>query len=171
MGFLLGTFCLTTYVYPRVDPGFSEGDPRWIGAWWLGYPIIGTLILLFAGPLACFPQRLPKHGTDAHIREKENAKAALAVGESSGDGDGDRADGEEEKPSFRKAFVRLLRNRLFMYNFFSGLFYVFAFMGFGTFMPKYIEYQFRKKGSTSSSYAGTVGTISKALGLLVIIIR
>ncbi len=80
------------------------------------------------------------------------------------DGDSDES---AEKPSFWKAFVRLLKNKLFMYNFFSGLFYVFAFMGFGTFMPKYIEYQFRKKGSRSSTYAGTVGTISKALGLLV----
>ncbi len=69
LGFLLGSFCLTTYVYPHEDPGFSEGDPRWIGAWWLGYPIIGSLILVFAGPLACFPQRLPKQGTDAHINQ------------------------------------------------------------------------------------------------------
>ncbi len=140
-----------------MEPGFSEGDPRWIGAWWLGYPIIGGLILLFAGPLTCFPQRLPKQGTDAHIHEKAKQDAIA----------GDDEGVKREKASFRKAFMRLLMNKLFMYNFFSSLFYVFAFMGFGTFMPKYIEYQFRKKGSTSSSYAGTVGTISKALGLLV----
>jgi hypothetical protein len=30
-----------------------------------------------------------------------------------------------------------------MWNFFSSIFIVFAFMGFGTFMPKYVEYQFR----------------------------
>ena len=41
LGFFLGSFCLRTYVHPGVDPGFSEGDPRWVGAWWLGYPIIG----------------------------------------------------------------------------------------------------------------------------------
>ena len=46
-------------------------------------------------------------------------------------------------------------------------FYVFAFMGFGTFMPKYVEYQFRQKGSSSSTFAGGVGTVSKAIGLLV----
>jgi hypothetical protein len=46
-------------------------------------------------------------------------------------------------------------------------FYVFAFMGFGTFMPKYVEYQFRQKGSASSTFAGGVGTVSKAIGLLV----
>ena len=39
--------------------------------------------------------------------------------------------------------MRLVRNKLFMCNFFSNLFFVFAFMGFGTFMPKYMEFQAR----------------------------
>merc|ERR1712168_385789 len=33
LGYLLGAQCLSTYVYPSVDPGFDEKDPRWIGAW------------------------------------------------------------------------------------------------------------------------------------------
>jgi len=28
LGFMLGSFCLRTYVYPGVDPGFDETDPR-----------------------------------------------------------------------------------------------------------------------------------------------
>ncbi len=71
------------------------------------------------------------------------------------------------KESFKEAFKRLLTNKIFMFNFGSSLFYVFAFMGFGTFMPKYMEYVFKMKGSTSSSFAGGVGTISKAIGLLI----
>ena len=63
--------------------------------------------------------------------------------------------------------MRLLTNKVFMFNFGSSLFYVFAFMGFGTFMPKYMEYQYRMKGSTSSAFAGAVGTVSKAIGLLI----
>ena len=27
----------------------KEGDPNWIGAWWLGFPVIGTCIVIFAG--------------------------------------------------------------------------------------------------------------------------
>ena len=163
LGFFLGSFCLRTYVNPSIDPGFSEGDPRWMGAWWLGYPIIGGLLLFFTFPLTFFPQRLPKQDTDASRKEKEKLAEA----------DKDETDGlpgmknMKDKATFMAAFKRLLRNKLFMYNFFSSIFYVFAFMGFGTFMPKYIEYQFRKKGSRSSSLAGSVGTISKALGLLI----
>ena len=70
----------------------KEGDPNWIGAWWLGFPVIGTCIFLFAGkfvrlrdswmqvsvilfiflaPLLLFPERLPKDYTDASKRKKE----------------------------------------------------------------------------------------------------
>ena len=45
--------------------------------------------------------------------------------------------------AFVPAMKRLLSNKLFMYNLGSSVFYVFAFMGFGTFMPKYMEFQFR----------------------------
>ena len=33
---------------------------RWVGAWWLGYVIIGSLIFLFAIPLLFFPKNLPE---------------------------------------------------------------------------------------------------------------
>jgi hypothetical protein len=47
------------------------------------------------------------------------------------------------RTNFKAALMRLLTNKLYMWNFFSSIFIVFAFMGFGTFMPKYVEYQFR----------------------------
>ena len=148
LGYFLGSYCLTTYVNPGIDPGFSEGDPRWMGAWWLGYPIIATLLLAFTIPLAFFPQRLPKEGTDAAKKEEEK------LNKDETDLGGLKM---KDKASFMKAFKRLLRNKLFMYNFFSSIFYVFAFMGFGTFMPKYIEYNFRIRSSKSSSLAGGLG--------------
>jgi hypothetical protein len=48
-----------------------------------------------------------------------------------------------ERTNFKAALMRLLTNKLYMWNFFSSIFIVFAFMGFGTFMPKYVEFQFR----------------------------
>ena len=46
---------------------------RWIGAWWLGFPIIGVCILLLVIPLALFPERLPKQKTDATLKTKTQA--------------------------------------------------------------------------------------------------
>jgi organic anion transporter 5A len=70
LGYFLGSFCLQTYVYPGQNVDIEEGDPSWIGAWWLGFPIIGSLIFVFAGPLIFFPERLPKENTDAFKRKE-----------------------------------------------------------------------------------------------------
>ena len=59
LGFALASFCMKIYVIPNETPDFEEKDPRWIGAWWLGFPIIGACILILAIPLALFPERLP----------------------------------------------------------------------------------------------------------------
>ena len=42
-----------------LEAGLSEGDEGWLGAWWLGFLIIGSLTALIAPFLALFPQRLP----------------------------------------------------------------------------------------------------------------
>ena len=86
-----------------------------------------------------FPQRLPKEYTDA---KGESEKVQL----------------KETKPTgneFLPALKRLLTNKLYVTNFFSTIFYMFALMGLFTFIPKYIEYQFRQKASRSSGCAHT----------------
>ena len=50
----------TYYVIPNQKPPFDEDDPRWIGAWWMGPPIIGLLIFLCSLIIMLFPQKLPK---------------------------------------------------------------------------------------------------------------
>ena len=61
-------------------------------------------------------------------RFSQNAFSKELKGESS----------ENKRDAFFPALKRLLSNKLFMANFGSTIFFVFAFMGFGTFMPKYI---------------------------------
>ena len=40
-------------------PDLVEGDDGWLGAWWLGFVVVGGLTALVAPLLALFPQRLP----------------------------------------------------------------------------------------------------------------
>ena len=44
------------HVYADVDIG--PKDPRFIGAWWLGFVILGMGTMLLAIPLMCFPRVL-----------------------------------------------------------------------------------------------------------------
>ncbi|CAG2109912.1 unnamed protein product, partial [Medioppia subpectinata] len=43
-----------------VDPGIERKDPRWIGAWWIGFLVIGTSTLLFSIPMLFFPRSIWK---------------------------------------------------------------------------------------------------------------
>ena len=45
----MANVCLKLYVIPGMEVTIKEGDPNWIGAWWLGFPVIGTCIVIFAG--------------------------------------------------------------------------------------------------------------------------
>ena len=149
-GYMLAGTCLKIYDIPGKAPdGIDEKDPRWIGAWWLGPPIIGLLIILVSLPLTLFPQRLPKENTDSAIEKQKKIEAVPTP----------------NKEGFKAAMTRLLKNKLFMYNWVSNFFYVFAFKGFGTFMQKYIEYQFRITAS-KASYFGGVSVLTSAIGLL-----
>ncbi|KAH3709041.1 hypothetical protein DPMN_068501 [Dreissena polymorpha] len=43
----------------------SPSDPRWIGAWWLGFILFGALSCLISIPIFFFPASLRKNGNQA----------------------------------------------------------------------------------------------------------
>ena len=155
LGFILAGACLKIYDDPSKSPGFDDTDPKWIGAWWIGPPFIGLLIILFSFPLILFPQRLPKPNTDSAL-EKEKSEESEFV---------------PNKAEFKTSMLRLLKNRLFIYNFFSNLFYAFGFKGLRVFFQKYIESQFQKTASKAaligagSVFASGIGIITSGFAL------
>lgn len=149
LGFLLAGACLKIYDDPSKSPGFDETDPKWIGAWWIGPPLIGMLYIVFALPLTLFPQRLPKQNTDS---ARENAKSSSP-------------DAAPNNVDFKASIQRLLKNKLFMYQIISNYFYAFGFKGFRTFMQKYMETQFRKTAS-QAAFLGGGGIITFVIGIL-----
>lgn len=59
IGFLLGFACLSLYIDPKLHPVITKQDPRWLGAWWLGWIILGVTMGTFAVLIAMFPRNLP----------------------------------------------------------------------------------------------------------------
>lgn len=55
-----GTGMLSIFIDPSKTPLIKGTDPRWLGAWWLGWIIIGFIMFIFSGLLALFPQQLPR---------------------------------------------------------------------------------------------------------------
>ncbi|XP_071956840.1 solute carrier organic anion transporter family member 2A1-like isoform X2 [Antedon mediterranea] len=64
VGYLCSALSLSKFVdFDRIAaediPDLSQYDPRWIGAWWLGYIFIGTATIIMSIPFFLFPKRMP----------------------------------------------------------------------------------------------------------------
>ena len=62
--------------------------------------------------------------------------------------------------------TRLVRNKLYMFNLFSAVTALLAFVGFGTFIPKYFEYHFRQK-ATKSGLSSLGSSVFTGLGIII----
>jgi len=51
------------------EPGIDEKDPRWIGAWWLGFVVCAACIFIWALPLSLFPPQLTGHNASKDIKQ------------------------------------------------------------------------------------------------------
>lgn len=60
LGFFLGYVSLNFYIDPTKTPLIDNTDPRWLGAWWAGWVLLGIMMLLFAVLIGMFPKALPK---------------------------------------------------------------------------------------------------------------
>ncbi|KAL1493462.1 hypothetical protein ABEB36_011509 [Hypothenemus hampei] len=156
IGHGLASICLKIYIAPTLTPMIDNTDPRWLGAWWLGWIILAFILLIFASLLALFPKTLPR----AAIR-KEVKRQASKIGNVTTE--------LEPLPSLKdmiKTFKRLSSNKTLMLNNFAAIFYFLGYMPYWIFLPKYIETQYKQSASISSLITGSAGLIFSAIGIL-----
>ncbi|XP_068238435.1 solute carrier organic anion transporter family member 74D-like [Palaemon carinicauda] len=170
-GYFVGGKCLSVWIDPAEQPNLTRKDPRWYGAWWIGYLFFGCNLIFAASLLSLFPKKLPatlKRESKRVVRQAEkDAKAgsnrgleyfaALAKTKKEG----------REKPTFanlKKALKRIFTNKIWVGNLFNTVVYVIAASGYWNFKPKYLENQFRKSTSDSSYYTGVTSLVSLVLG-------
>lgn len=72
IGYSLASFSLKLYIAPTLTPVITNNDPRWLGAWWLGWLILASLLFVFGFLMALFPKTLPRA---AARKEMDSAKA------------------------------------------------------------------------------------------------
>ncbi|XP_043494572.1 solute carrier organic anion transporter family member 74D-like [Polistes fuscatus] len=160
IGYGLASFALKFYISPTLTPTITTQDPRWLGAWWLGWIILAFLLFLFACVIALFPKTLPRAAARKVLALERNKSAASIKAN----------DQEPELPAslsdMLRTFKRLLTNTTLMCNNLATVFYFMGYMPYWIFMPKYIETQYKQSASVSSLITGTVGLISSAFGIL-----
>lgn len=172
IGFYMSSRALKFYEDPFNAPSnMIDTDPRWIGAWWIGFLISGSLMLLLAIPLAFFPREFKKANNDKVIElgEVEAAslvdenKTSLAITEN----------GEPKKPSQDLSLRELpgevwavLSNPIIICQMMGNLFRGIGILGYFVFQTKYLEAQFRQSASKASLISGTTGFMAKIFGVL-----
>lgn len=76
IGFFLGYVTLNIYIDPTKTPLITNKDPRWMGAWWLGWVLLGSAMFIFAFLIGMFPKVLPTNYMDS---KSEQAKSNTSI--------------------------------------------------------------------------------------------
>ncbi|XP_033727403.1 LOW QUALITY PROTEIN: solute carrier organic anion transporter family member 2B1-like [Pecten maximus] len=111
------------------DTTMTPEDSRWIGAWWLGFLLFGTLSLLAAIPLATFPRRLSSAPSGNDSRQDSN-------------GNTNKESFCDMIKSIPRGIYNVLRCAVFDICLAAILCLMFGAMGNTIFGPKYLENQF-----------------------------
>lgn len=146
-GALLASYCLSLpEQFFRSDiQHLSPNDPRFIGAWWLGYLIIALLLIIALIPLLFLTQVEDKVNKDDQAPPEEK--------------------GQSELTRAKKSFYRLITNPIWVFDHLAAVFRYLGMGGFFAFLPKYLETQFRKTASDASLWSGAFQTIFVLLGM------
>ncbi|NXC39499.1 SO4C1 protein, partial [Penelope pileata] len=162
IGYVLGGQLLTVYIDIKIPEStqMDQDDPRWLGAWWIGFLACFFAIWCLIIPFSCFPKYLP--GTAKIQAEK--------ISETHNDGSEALVETKNIGKSFRDfplALLVLLKNPVLMSLIIASTSESLVATGFATFLPKFIENQFGKTSSFSATLGGVVLVPAAALGQVI----
>uniref|UniRef100_A0A8C8SVB4 Solute carrier organic anion transporter family member n=1 Tax=Pelusios castaneus TaxID=367368 RepID=A0A8C8SVB4_9SAUR len=152
LGFMLGSYCAQLYV----DQGFIDiekvtitlTDARWVGAWWLGILICGSVSFLAGIPFCFLPKSLSKEGQTSDTELSSKTKTSLLQ--------------ERGENQSKQKMDEITKGKSLFYNPVYMLFVCItviqfsAFNGMISFMPKYVEQQYGKSASEAIFLIGTL---------------
>lgn len=162
IGYGLGGQFLKVYVdAPYVDPavlGITPSSDRWLGGWWMGFFVSGTLAILSAIPILMIPPVLPKTEDDGPQSEAGRGEGGDTK-ESEDDSIDVVASGAtafQHLEGMHTAVVSLLKNVPFVALSVAESTEGFLVSGLAAFMPKLIETQFGLSASLSAILVGAM---------------
>ncbi|XP_078259069.1 LOW QUALITY PROTEIN: solute carrier organic anion transporter family member 2B1-like [Rhinoraja longicauda] len=170
-GFVLGAGALRLFIdvdkVPTAEIGDLEfGDSRWLGAWWLGFLIAASFVLVFSLPYFFFPREMSKEGSD-HLKSDRNLEKKSDVLKAK----------QEDDPAqnlsllqFIKRFpcilLRTLRSPVFLTVVLAQVCLSALMSGLTVFISKFLEQQFAITASFANLLIGSVHVPGAVLGIL-----
>ncbi|KAF1659836.1 Solute carrier organic anion transporter family member 2B1, partial [Aptenodytes patagonicus] len=151
VAFMLGSAMLRFYV--DIDKVTGDGvqltnkDPRWVGAWWLGFLVAASLVAVSAVPYFFFPREMPKEvGEVLRI-------ALLAL--------------HANTSYFPLVLLRNLRHPVYLLVVLAQVNLSAMVAGLATFMGKFLERQFSLTASLANMIIGAVNIPGAMVGIVV----
>ncbi|KAL3892415.1 hypothetical protein ACJMK2_004625 [Sinanodonta woodiana] len=164
IGYIVGGQFLSIYVdFERVHQDsvrVTPRDPRWIGAWWLGFLVSCGLFWIIALPLSVFGAELP---TARRVRETRLNQTYKDDGEL-------QKVFENKQVSIRSlptTLLRLLRNPTYVCIIISGACEGMVISGMATFLPKFLQNQFDLNAGSAALLTGAIAIPGSAGGTFV----
>ncbi|XP_074050418.1 solute carrier organic anion transporter family member 1B3-like [Macrotis lagotis] len=172
LGYLLGSLCARLYV----DIGFVDlstitikpTDSRWVGAWWLGFLIAGTLSIVSGIPFFFIPKHLKKE------RRQNTSPSSLVVPSTNDNTDqnlnfknSEQAKKSKDLAGFFYSLKCILCSHLYLIYLISSLLTTSSFIGSITYYPKYLEQEFDISMSKSNFIIGIISMPSVAISVFI----
>ncbi|NWI18067.1 SO2B1 protein, partial [Crypturellus soui] len=148
VAFMLGSAMLHFYVDIDKVAGeeiqLTNKDPRWVGAWWLGYLIAASLVAVSAVPYFFFPREMPKEVGWGKVRPAVHYSCDFPV-----------------------VLLRNLRHPVYLLVVLAQVNLSAMVAGLATFMGKFLERQFSLTASFANMIIGAVNIPGAMVGIVV----
>uniref|UniRef100_A0A1I7YHM8 Solute carrier organic anion transporter family member n=1 Tax=Steinernema glaseri TaxID=37863 RepID=A0A1I7YHM8_9BILA len=151
-GFLVGSIANHMYYsFPAKPPhGLSPTDPTWIGAWWFGYLLVGTLGIIPSLLLCFFPRKGSKVSPNQPSLKFFDKHRASESG--------------KEKVTFMANYREVLASKVFLGSVIARVLDMFAFRGYKTFVTKYLSLHYGLPLFKATTYVALCMTLMFAAG-------
>ncbi|EMP26501.1 Solute carrier organic anion transporter family member 2B1, partial [Chelonia mydas] len=169
VAFMLGSAILRFYVdidkVPPEEIQLTNKDPRWVGAWWLGFLVAATLVALSAIPYFFFPKEMPKEVVKGSKSEVKRSKDLLNQLKSKSE-----IMQSLSLTQFIKIFplilLRNLRHPVYLLVVLAQVNLSAMVAGLATFMGKFLERQFSLTASFANMIIGSVNIPGAMIGIV-----
>ncbi|NXU34208.1 SO2B1 protein, partial [Drymodes brunneopygia] len=153
VAFMLGSAMLRFYVdidkVGAAEVQLTNKDPRWVGAWWLGFLVAASLVALSALPYFFFPREMPKEVGEVLHTHTHLKMCPLVL------------------PGFPVVLLRNLRHPVFLLVVLAQVNISAMVAGLATFMGKFLERQFSLTASLANMIIGAVNIPGAMVGIVV----
>uniref|UniRef100_A0A914DX70 Solute carrier organic anion transporter family member n=1 Tax=Acrobeloides nanus TaxID=290746 RepID=A0A914DX70_9BILA len=163
LGYLVGALSNKFYYTSPTPPGLTAKDPLWIGAWWLGFLIVGFATIVPAIVMFFFPS---KNSNKYKVSQSDEEKNQLNLYDKHMS-EKKRAEEHNVKGSlktFKSSYRDVLSSKIYIGSVFGRIFDDFALKGYTVFLPKYLENHYGIPQYRVHLYMSAFGVFGLALG-------